>query len=181
MDTNSFNDPHYSAQRMQERIKLLWFQLKTAQFSKDTRFIRPFFEKSLLEKCLAEMTMPDGRVIVPSRSAVLDMRLSDVAVGDDEETLTCLMTTKYRRVLVRKDSGKADALDRKDVIHLEEWTLTRPVGTQTPAARQTYSMHCEGCGAPVVLYRDTACPFCGGFIKVPDFTWKVTRIILHDS
>lgn len=170
------NDPHYSTQGMEERVRLMWLQLKTAQLNRDTRFIKPFIEEQLLERCLKEAGDPLGDMIVPSRSAVLQLTVSDISVDGDTEYVTCFLKTKYRRFRLNVPTGKSEDLDRRDMLYDEKWSLRRPLGTRTPAERATYSVHCAQCGAAAVLYRDAVCPFCGAFIKVPDFTWTVYDI-----
>ncbi len=172
----AIHDPCFSAAWLEERLKLIWFQLKTALLTRDTRYIRSAIAPEVLNRLLGEGPDSDGFITVPSRGAVLRLTLSDITVRDGMEHLRCSMTTKSRRMQLNPQTGATKWLDKRDVVCEETWSLRRPAGTQTPPEETAFDTHCEGCGAAVVLYRDTTCPFCKAFIKVPDFTWTVCEI-----
>ena len=172
----AIHDPCFSAAWLEERLKLIWFQLKTALLTRDTRYIRSAIAPEVLNRLLGEGPDSNGFITVPSRGAVLRLTLSDITVRDGMEHLRCSMTTKSRRMQLNPQTGATRPLDKRDVVCEETWSLRRPAGTQTPPEETAFSTHCEGCGAAVVLYRDTTCPFCKAFIKVPDFTWTVYEI-----
>ena len=170
-------DPLFDETDVENRIKNLWMQLQLARSSGDPEPLKPYFSAHLYstEENKLRDDLKADRIRHTIRPVVLRSNLTYEGVDRGQEKLACHMVTRTRPEEIRRSRGKTVA-GGEETFWREEWILTRPAGSATPAAGSPVSVSCPGCGSPLSLYKSAKCPFCGSLVPVSDFTWKVERI-----
>lgn len=171
------DDPWFNEQAVINRVKNLWLQRLTCLCDWDLEPMKPYFSESQYQKELDLISQDRSamRMSCFERPAVLDASLEEGPVSAGRQTLVCRLFTRFTPQAKQKGTGKL-LVSGKEMFFHEDWLLSRPAETKTPAPGAAFSVNCPNCGAPFSLYKSAKCPMCHSLIPVPDFTWTVDSI-----
>jgi len=170
-------DPLFDEEAVCSRIQNLWMQLQAAHIEEDLLPLKLYFSTDLYQREESQLRDAQriGRIRQEVRPAILNWNMTYEGVNRGREVLTVHMLTRSRPLETKKESG-ATVAGGQETFYREDWTLSRPQGTQTPKEGGAVTVHCPGCGAAMSMYKSAVCPFCRHMVRVPDFTWTVDNI-----
>ena len=170
---DAYFDPHAAA----ERLCNLWFQVVTAHLTRDPEPLKPYFSEelyALLQRSLDGYRSRNVRYVA-LRPSVLQSEITYAGVRGGRQEAECALFTRLIPS-EQADGSELNAYRGREVFSHEVWTLSRPRDAVTRKPGTAVSTHCEGCGAPLSLYKSAKCPFCGKLVAVPDFNWTVQSV-----
>lgn len=177
-------DPNFSEEAIKEKIANLYVQMQDAWQNKNFETMRPYMTDTLYSQFKRQLDelIRSGCTNYIERIAVLDVTLSGWKSDDVNDVLIAVINTRIVDYTVSNKTGKVVSGSKTaEKFMTYEWTLIRSKGMKTPepageGGKETSSLHCPSCGAPVDINQSAKCPYCDSIIFSDLYTWTISSI-----
>ncbi len=175
------DDPAFTLEALQARLRLIFEELQKAWAAQDLSGVRPYVSAGLyqyLDYWVSAYRTQGLRNEV--EGATLEKsQLVRVVRDACYDSLTFRIWGSGRDFTVRVTTGEVVAGSRtKDRKYTEYWTLIR--GAKVRGAPRA-DRACPACGAAVKVGMEGNCAYCGALVTSGDFDWVLSRIEQDDS
>jgi hypothetical protein len=175
------DDPAFTLEALDARLRLIFEELQKAWAMQDLSGIRPFISAGLyqyLDYWVAAYRTQGLRNEV--EGATLEMTEIVRVVRDTfYDSLTVRIRGSGRDFTVRTETGEVVGGSRTDDRrYTEYWTLIR--GAQVRGAPRA-DRSCPTCNGAVKVGMEGNCAYCGALVTAGDFDWVLSRIEQDDS
>ena len=166
-------DPEFNMQHIEDRVSVMFWRLRAAEFSKDTELLRPVALPSALERLLGEMLEKDNYWKDP---AVGKVELLSVNPGPAGEFDRLKVKVRWSGILVDRAGGRERIL-RAKTIYSHVFIIVRQHDSRSSQAATFSSAGCSNCGAPLKINREGECEFCGTLLVTGEYDWVLEDVV----
>jgi hypothetical protein len=175
------DDPAFTLEGLDARLRLIFGELQKAWAAQDLSGVRPFISAGLhqyldywvtayrtqgLRNEVADATLVKSELVRVVRDACYD-------------SLTLRIWGSGKDFTVRVDTGEVVGGSRtNDRRYTEYWTLIR--GAKVRGAPRV-DPACPACGGALKVSMEGNCAYCGALVTAGDFDWVLGRIEQDDS
>jgi len=172
-------DPTFSADALKRRLSDLYVQMQNCWTAMNITPLRGDFTDEQFAQYDRQLDQYRGKGIINriDRIAVLDVSLIGVQRQTETETLVAEIYTRITTFTVKESTNEVIRGNPNEVKFMRyEWTLVRPIGTQTNTALKDDAFPCPQCGAPMNINQSAQCPYCQAIVRRAEFDWVIAQI-----
>ena len=175
------DDPSFTLQGLDARLRLIFEELQKAWTLRDLSGVRPYVSAGLYQYLDYWVTAYRAQGLRNEVEGATLERSELVRVVRDAfyDSLTLRIWGSGKDFTVRVDTGEVVGGSRTaDRRYTEYWTLIRGANVRG-ASRADRS--CPACGAAVKVSMEGNCAYCAALVTTGDFDWVLSRIEQDDS
>ena len=175
------DDPNFTEQALDARVRLIYHELNTSWTACDLRPVRGFVSDGLYDYLGYWV---DSYLQQGLRNQLVDMRVTGwviaKAVRDKYfDSVTLRVWGTGHDFTVKADSGKVvTGSKRSERPYSEYWTLIRSAARRGPVRSDKM---CPNCGAALQINMAGNCEFCSAHVTAGEFDWVLSKIEQDES
>lgn len=169
-------DPAFSIQHIEDRVSVMFWRLRAAEFHRDMKLARPVLEP----RYGPEFTRVCERMRAArefwKEPAVGKVELIDLESGSDSAPDRLRVKVRWSGTYCAGDPRGSSHARRPKAIYTDLYVLARRHGVNSVPQEAFTSAGCPNCGAPIAVNASGACTFCGTTITDGRFDWVLEQV-----
>lgn len=167
----SERDPGFSLQHIEDRVSVMFWRLRAAEFYRDFKYAAPVMTPAMgieFSKTLSQQNR------YWKEAAVGQVEVIGTEPGQNGNDLL-KVKVRWSGILMNRTAQAATEL-RGRAINTQIYTLLRHSRAQTNLAGTFQSAGCPSCGAPLEIDGSGNCAYCGTGVTSGEFDWVLASI-----
>lgn len=172
-------DPGFSIQHIEDRVSVMFWRLRAAEFFGDRGYAAPVIAEQAAESLFAGVH--SGEREFWTNPAIGKVELYDVVHDEDDGVDRIRVVVRWSGIAMRGVPDGKQRQVRPQSIYSHVFKLERKSGVQSSAETTFSSAGCFQCGAPIAVSEDANCQYCGAVLTDGAREWVLTGVESYSS
>ncbi|QDT33193.1 TIM44-like domain-containing protein [Thalassoglobus polymorphus] len=166
------NDRGLSIQHLEDRVSVMFWRLKSAEFYNDLSYAEPIATPEFCDSFRNGLNPKEFW----KDPAVGKVEMMDVKTGDNNTPDRIRVKVRWSGSLLEKINRKRTRVLRGQAIFTHVYTLIRDHNVQSIADATFTSAGCSNCGAPINVNKAGECVYCGTVLNTGKHDWVLDDV-----
>ena len=170
------SDPGFSLQHIEDRVSVMFWRLRAAEFFGNARYAVPVLSESLATQFQSSVHQTSRTRTFWRRPAVGMVELIDCEPGKPGDMDRLRVHVRWSGTKCAGDPCGSHKELLGQAIYNTAFVLTRLHGVQSVPGHTFSSASCPQCGAAIAVTAEAACQYCGTSLVDGRFDWVLDTI-----
>lgn len=175
------SDPAFSIQHIEDRVSVMFWRLRAAEFYFDLDQVLPVVSPRYREQFQQHLSELQQSSKFWNGPAVGRVEIVDVIPAVDHEFDLVRVKVRWSGTLRKGERGGSSRVVRPQAIYTDVFSLTRRRGVKSVAQSAFASAGCPSCGAPIAVSASGACTYCQTTITDGCHDWVLDDVAPYSA